>query len=119
MPKVKSTKRAVVAKLVEEFGCDVLSGDEEILECIDCDMEMSYGRKSNTIAQLKKPKHRNNLQDNGIHAWNKVHNTVDAPKADRKQFNLELCEALVNANITIWKLENNLLKGFWKSTQEM
>lgn len=45
MPKVKSTKRNVDVKLVEEFGSDVLSGDGEILKCISCGKEISYNRK--------------------------------------------------------------------------
>ena len=89
------------AKLVEVCGCDVLSRDGEILKCISCVREMSYSRKSNINAHLKTPKHRNNLQDDGIRAGNEFQNSVGAVNADRKQFNLDLSEALVNAIIPI------------------
>ena len=92
MPKVKSTEHAIVAKLVEELGCDVLSGDGKILKYIACDQEMSYSRKTNIIAHLKTPRPRNNLQDGGIRAGNEVQKTVDV------------------ATFPIWKLENNFLK---------
>ena len=37
---------------------------------------------------------------------------VEAVNADRKQFNSDLCEALVNANIPLSKLENKSFRSF-------
>lgn len=37
---------------------------------------------------------------------------MHAGTSDRKQFNLDLCETLVHANIPIWKLENKFFKDF-------
>ena len=112
MPKVKSTKREVVAKLVNEFGSDVLSGVGEKLKCIACDKEMSYSRKSNIGAHLKTLKHKSNLQGGGFPLVNDDQGNVEAVNADRKQFNSDLCEAVVNANIPLSKLENKSLRSF-------
>lgn len=109
MPKVKSSKCTIVGKMVEEFGSDTLSGDGEILKCIPCNRELNYNRKSNIIAHLATAKHRNNVRDGS----NDQNNTGEGNE-DKKQFNLDLCEALVNANIPIWKIENKKFKSFLK-----
>ena len=65
--------------------------------------------ENQTISHLKTGKHIENLSDG---ASSSKQDNVDAPSTDRKQFNLDLCEALVDANIPIWKLENKKFKEF-------
>lgn len=61
MPKVKPNKRAVIERLVEEFGSDVLQGDGDKLKCVACNKEIGCERKSNIIAHLKTAKHKKNM----------------------------------------------------------
>ena len=80
------------------------------MKCIACDKEFNCNRKSNIIYHLKTARHRNNAVKG---ERSNEQNNEDGPSTtDRKQFNLDLCEALVDANIPIWKLENKKFKGF-------
>ena len=116
MPKVKKTNGQRVLKLIEEFGDNVLCvGDENtVLKCVKCNINLKYSRKSNIVKHLKSVKHTKNVGSSS--SSGNPENAQDLGPASNSQsqecFNLQLCHAMVSANIPFWKLENEAFNNF-------
>ena len=70
-----------------------------VLKCKACNINLSYSQKSNIASYLKTVKHIRNFDGSTPVTDQNTDNSFSS-------LNLDLCHALVSANIPIWKLKN-------------
>lgn len=109
MPKCKRPDSVRDRQLVEEFG-DVLCYDGGQLKCEPCNTKLSGTKRSNVTSHFKTNKHKSNVARCAVNN-NQEESTGNDPPSTA-QFYLDLCFALVSANIPLWKLEHDCFKGF-------
>ena len=113
MPKVKQSDGVRIRNMIQEFGSNVLcvgSDDNSVLKCKPCNITLNYSRKSNIAAHIKTSKHIRNVGGGSGNPENVQDH--DPNNNSSESFNLDLCHAMVSANIPIWKLENKAFRNF-------
>ena len=105
MPKVKQPDGIRIRNFIQQFGSDVLFSEMNDLKCKACNVNLNYSRKSNIASHLKTAKHIRNVDGSTPVTNQNTDNSFSS-------FNLDLCHALVSANIPIWKLENTEFNTF-------
>uniref|UniRef100_A0A2S2R2X5 DUF659 domain-containing protein n=2 Tax=Sipha flava TaxID=143950 RepID=A0A2S2R2X5_9HEMI len=109
MPKIKQNHNSKLKKYVSEFGENIFSIDGLILYCKICDVKVSSEKKFHIQQHIGRDKHKN--------ALTKIENSIKIQPFINKNtfksdFNYDLCNALVAANIPMNKLNNDVFRSF-------
>lgn len=110
MPKAKRPESVRIRSLIEEFGENVLYCDNGELKCKPCNIKLRSVKKCNITAHFKTSKHKSNVAS--CSDKNVEDESYPNARPSTAQFYLDLCFALVSANIPIWKIENDAFKSF-------
>lgn len=111
MPKVKANTCSRLQSFVSEFGSSVFLIDESVLFYKLCEVKVNAQKRFTVLQHLKTEKHIRSV------------NRIDKPKKSQQllefnlptkkcQFNKDLCEAMLFANIPLYKLENVKFRAF-------
>jgi hypothetical protein len=100
---------------VSEFGKNVFSIDTRVLFCKYCITKVDSERRSSVIQHLKTEKHLRSVKRKENQQKTKCQQllTNDLP-SKKSKFNLDLCKAMVSANIPLNKLSNIEFRTFLK-----
>lgn len=109
MPKVKQNHNSKLKKYVSEFGENIFSTDGLILYCKICDVKVSSEKKFHIQQHIGRDKHKNALAK--IENSKKIQPFINK-NIIKSDFNYDLCNALVAANIPMNKLNNDVFRSF-------
>ena len=109
MPKVKRSDNVRIRELIEEYGENILCSEDGNLKCKPCNTKLNSFKKSNIASHFKTAKHKSNVSSTSDNINRDSNTSVPTTTV---QFYLDLCFALVSANIPLWKLENEAFCGF-------
>lgn len=109
MPKVKQNHNSKLKKYVSEFGENIFSTDGLILYCKICDVKVSSEKKFHIQQHIGRDKHKNALAK--IENSKKIQPFINK-NTIKSDFNYDLCNALVAANIPMNKLNNDVFRSF-------
>jgi len=116
MPKVKN-ESAKLRQFVVEFFSDVFKTDGKVLYCIICDQPVPVSKRFQVLQHLNTSKHKkyNNLVEKLKKTF--IKNTI---KNQNKQpsFAFDLCQAMLEFDIYLWKLNHPSFKSFLKKYTE-
>ncbi|KAL4142778.1 hypothetical protein QTP88_005183 [Uroleucon formosanum] len=113
MPKEKKKLSSRLNTFVSEFGKNVFSIDTRVLFCKYCETKVDSERRSSVIQHLKTEKHLRSVERKENQKETKCQQllTNDLP-SKKSKFNLDLCKAMVSANIPLNKLSNTQFRTF-------
>ena len=114
MPKVKSTKSERLEAYVKSFGSEIFSTDGKVLLCRICERPVSAEKKFLVSQHVNGARHKA--------SWDKKNQSNSASvvqlapfieaSGKQSQFSLELCDALLSADIPLHKLDNRKFGDF-------
>ncbi|KAL4097517.1 hypothetical protein QTP88_022289 [Uroleucon formosanum] len=111
MPKVKANTSSRLLSYVSEFGSSVFLVDQSVLFCKLCEVKVSAEKRFTVLQHLKTEKHIKSV--NRIDKSKKSQQLLEFnPPTKKCQFNKDLCEAMLFANIPLYKIENLKFKAF-------
>ena len=110
MPKVKPSVSLQLKTLVEKYGKDMFSTDSEILFCKMCNKAINFETKYKISQHLSSAKHQELAKIKQKSTQNFFKSSLEV--SSRSQFNMDLCNAMVLANIPLYKLKNEVFKQF-------
>lgn len=114
MGKVKATTGAKCRQYVSEFGDEVFSTDGKVILCKLCNKAIICERRSQVLQHLKTTIHESSAaraQKKSQQLISTALSGVDT-KSQKSAFSADLCEALVSADIPIFKVQHNAFKAF-------
>lgn len=115
MGKEKRSVSVTLNTFVREYG-KVFSTDGQILFCLMCNSNVTATKKFQVDQHLKTAKHLKNAELKKPIQTLLTQNLGATSKVS--EFNKDLCEALVSANIPVHKLKNLSLGIFWKNIRK-
>lgn len=110
MPKVQS-ESAKLRQFVEEFSSDVFKTDGKILYCIICDQAVPVTKRFQVVQHLNTGKHNKNINLKAKSKQSFIKNTLDNQNK-QANFPLDLCQAMLESDIPLWKLNHPSFKNF-------
>lgn len=108
MPKEKQNDSARLRSYVKKYEPDFTT-DGKVLFCTVCEKPVSAEKKFTVEQHIKTTMHINTKRGNKKQEL--ISNTLQN-RPSKSDFNAELCNALVAANIPLWKLENKTFSTF-------
>lgn len=115
MPREKLSQTSRLRGFISEFGDNVFSADGRILFCKVCELKVEYERRSSVIQHIKTGKHVKMIKRNEIVKTNTQQLITQTNTTKKSSFNMELCRALLSANIPLNKLSNPVFRSFLES----
>ena len=119
MPRRKRSDFEKVRSYAQEFT--KLKQEKTTLICTVCEKTVNYDIRSHVTQHLASEEHKKNAEK----AQNNPRQTFisseafTAPSTSNNQFTMDLCNALISANIPFYKLSNATFKSFlFKYTKE-
>lgn len=97
---------------MSEFGKNVFSIDTRVLFCKYCETKVDSERRSSAIQHLKTEKHLRSVKRKENQKETKCQQLLTNDLPFKKKFNLDLCKAMVSANIPLNKLTNIEFRTF-------
>jgi len=116
MPKVKN-ESAKLRQFVEEFSSNVFKTDGKVLYCIICDQPVPVTKRFQVLQHLNTNKHKihNNLVEKSKQTF--IKNTFE--NLNKQQlFAFDLCQAMLESDIPLWKLNHPSFKSFLEKYTE-
>lgn len=110
MPKDKRSSSNILHKYVSENGA-VFKTDGKILFCNVCLKGVAFERKSQVDQHLKSQKHKSIVDKNAEKLSQPL---ISNHESKLNQFNMDLCQAFICADIPLFKLNNPELKKFFQ-----
>lgn len=101
-----------LGSFVKEFGKDVLSSDGKVLFCKLCEVKVSANKRFLVIQHLKTEKLDHAINRTKIREQSTVQLLITQNTNKKNDFNYDLAEALVSANIPLYKVNNLKFKVF-------
>ncbi|KAE9521868.1 hypothetical protein AGLY_017750 [Aphis glycines] len=98
-------------KYVSEYGID-FSTDGHVLYCKMCEIKIKFEKKYNVSQHIKTDKHQKNVKRKNEQAQRKVQQLLTNQNSVKSDFNMDLCRAMVSANIPLNKLSDNVFRTF-------
>lgn len=112
MPKVKQLLSRRLKSLISGFGKDVFSTDNVVLFCELCEVKVDPERRSSITQHIRTEKHRRAI-DRQLNQKTKNSQPLLINLTSKKSnFNMDLCRALISANIPLNKLQNREFRQF-------
>jgi hypothetical protein len=112
MPKVQS-ESAKLRQFVEEFSSDIFKTDGKILYCIICDQAVPVTKRFQVVQHLNTGKHNKNINLKAKSKQSFIKNTLDNQNK-QVNFPLDLCRAMLESDIPLWKLNHPSFKIFFR-----
>lgn len=112
MPKDKQSLSRRLKSLSSEFGDDVFSVDNVVLFCKLCEVKVDPERRSSIIQHIKTEKHRRATERQLNKKTNNNQQLLTNLTSKKSPFNMDLCRALISANIPLNKLQNTEFRNF-------
>lgn len=112
MPKESASVSTKLNKLLREFGKDIFSTDGSVLFCKFCETKVNFEKKYFVTQHLSTAKHKMSANKSVDPKKTCLLQNFKGISQGQSQFSLDLCKALLDANIPLWKLENSSLKEF-------
>jgi hypothetical protein len=116
MPKEKKkTQISRLKSFILEFGDNIFSSDGRVLFCKICEIKVKYERRCSIIQHIQTVKYVKMIK------WREMFNTrtqqiITQTNTTKKSiFNMNLCKALLSANIPLNKLSNQVFRNFLES----
>lgn len=115
MPKEKQSQISRLRGFISEFGNHVFSADGRILFCKVCELKVEYERRSSVTQHLKTEKHVKMVKRKEIFKASTQQMITQTNTTKKSPFNMDLCKALLSANIPLNKLANRKFRNFLES----
>ena len=112
MPKEKQTVAARLQYFVSEFGADLFSTDNKVLVCKVCETKISSEKRFSISQHITSNKHVRGVQRFQRKEKNKKIQLLASSMSKKSEYNLDLCKAMLAANIPLNKLSNPQFKSF-------
>ncbi|KAL4141628.1 hypothetical protein QTP88_004236 [Uroleucon formosanum] len=77
-----------------------------------CEIKIKFEKKYNVSQHIKTDKHQKNVKRKNEQAQKKVQQLLTNQNSVKSDFNMDLCQAMVSANIPLNKLSNNVFRTF-------
>ncbi|KAL4143890.1 hypothetical protein QTP88_006144 [Uroleucon formosanum] len=77
-----------------------------------CEIKIKFEKKFNVSQHIKTDKHQKNVKRKNEQAQRKVQQLLTNQNSVKSDFNMDLCQAMVSANIPLNKLSNNVFRTF-------
>jgi hypothetical protein len=119
MPKVAAKTKDVVEKYVREFSSDTFKGDGGVLYCVCCDQLVSTTTRFLVMQHINTAKHKENKERRkSSFQQTFITQTTTSAVSGKSGFDIDLCCALVQADIPFHKVSHPEFKGFfWRNTR--
>jgi hypothetical protein len=117
MPKGAEKNSQKLKRYVKDFGSDIFKTDSKILYCKACEQEVGAERKSLITQHISTNKHKSaviKLKNNPKKEQQLLPLVSETIANDQKYFQKRLCEAMISADISYVKLNNETLRKFFK-----
>lgn len=111
MGKVKKSTSARLRNYVSEFGSKILSTDGFVLFCKVCELRINFEKKFNISQHIQTEKHIQSAKRQKDQVQRKSQQLL-TNQPTKSDFNKDLCEAMVAANIPFNKLSNKIFRSF-------
>lgn len=111
MPKVKQSVSSRLQNFVTEFGSNIFKTDGKILFCNVCEVKVNGDRRFVVTQHINTDKHKRIVKKNENLPNTEIQQLVTKnPK--KCLFSLDLCKALMSANIPLYKINHPQFKYF-------
>jgi hypothetical protein len=114
MPKEKKTVASRLQGFVSEFGSDIFSTDNKVLICKVCETKVSSEKRFSISQHIASDKHVRGVQRFNRKEGNKKIQLLVPSISKKSEYNLDLCKAMLAANIPLNKLSNPQFRSFLK-----
>lgn len=119
MPKAKTAQNLKLQKCIDIFGSDIFSTDGSVLLCKLCSKVVCAESKDKVQQHVNGQKHKT-LLNRQEEARDPAQTLLRFDSNRKSTFSMDLCRAMVHANIPFYKLENPTLRSFLaKYTNQM
>lgn len=112
MPKDKQLLSRRLKYLISEFGKDVFSTDNVVLFCELCEVKVDPERRSSITQHIRTEKHHRAIDRQLNQKTNNSQPLLTNLTSKKSNFNMDLCRALISANIPLNKLQNREFRQF-------
>ena len=113
MPKVAAKKKDVVQKYVREFSSETFKGDRGVLYCVCSDKPVSTTTCFLVMQHINTAKHKENKERRKSRFQQSfIIQTTTSAVSGKSGFDIDLCRALVRADIPFHKVRNTRVKPF-------
>jgi len=112
MPKEKKSDASRLQYFVSEFGADFFSTDNKVLVCKVCETKISSEKRFSISQHITLDKHVRGVQRFQRKEENKKIQLLVPSLSKTSEYNLDLCKAMLAANIPLNKLSNPQFKSF-------
>ncbi|XP_016658517.1 CGG triplet repeat-binding protein 1-like [Acyrthosiphon pisum] len=112
MPKDKQSLSRRLKSLISEFGEDVFSIDNVVLFCKHCEVKVDPERQSSITQHIRTEKHRRAIDRQLNQKTQNSQQLLTNLTSKNSTFNMDLCRALISANIPLNKLQNTEFRKF-------
>lgn len=96
---------------MSEFGSEILSTDGFVLFCKVCELKINFEKKFNISQHIQTEKHIKSAKRQKDQVQRKSQQLL-TNQPTKSDFNKDLCEAMVAANIPFNKLSNKIFRSF-------
>ena len=112
MPKEKPSSAFKLKQLVTDFGENIFSTDSKILFCKVCEIKVASEKRFSIVQHINTEKHKASLIRFQKNNERKNLQQLMPTTSKKSDFNLDLCRAMLAANIPLNKLANPQFKSF-------
>lgn len=112
MPKEKKSQISRLKSFILEFGDNVFSTDGRVLFCKICEIKVEYERRSSVIQHIQTVKHVKMIKRKEMFNTRTKKMITQTNTTKKSTFNMDLCKALLSANIPLNKLSNQVFRNF-------
>jgi len=111
MPKEKSSLSSRLRSYVREFGENIFSTDGQVILCKLCEVKVGHDKRYSITQHIKTEKHLKSVSLSQTKKQN-VQSLLTNTVLNKDPFCVDLCKALVSANIPLKKLNDTHFKSF-------
>jgi len=112
MPKEKTSSAFKLKQLVTDFGENIFSTDSKIFFCKVCEIKVASEKRFSIVQHINTEKHKASLIRFQKNNERKNLQQLMPTTSKKSDFNLDLCRAMLAANIPLNKLANPQFKSF-------
>ncbi|KAF0764859.1 Uncharacterized protein FWK35_00006777 [Aphis craccivora] len=110
--KKKKSQISWLKIFILEFGDNVFSTDERVLFCKICEIKVEYERRSSVIQHILTVKHVKMIKQKEMFNTRTQKMITQINTTKKSTLNMDLCKALLSANIPLNKLSNQVFRNF-------
>lgn len=111
MPKVARSISTKISNVIRDFPNETFSSDNNVLYCNACDISVSTTQKFQITQHISTSKHKSN-KERLVKKQVQSKQQFLTSSSSKCSFNIELCRAMIKADIPLAKLDNPHFKEF-------